>query len=216
MARTGQDDHGSQGDGEGQGIQAVKVATGFPIVVRFPMWLESPEEEQAIRDLRASTTPDRVVAILGGTFVETRLTRCLRNSFVQDELVLVDLFYSSGPLGPFATKIRMAYVLGMVTTQSYKDLINITRVRNAFAHKIETQSFARPDIFAWCHNIRIVETHVHPRSGDKPDIHNHEISMFVDDKEGMLSDPRERFTNAVVLLTKYFSFPFKLGDPATI
>jgi len=40
--------------------------------------------------------------------------------------------------------------------------------------------------------------------------------MFVDDKEGMLSDPRERFINAVVLLTKYFSFPFKPGDPATI
>ena len=110
----------------------------------------------------------------------------------------------------------MVYALGMVTTQSYKDLINITRVRNAFAHKIEAQSFMRPDISAWCHNIRIVETHVHPRSGDKPDIHNHEISMFVDDKEGMLSDPRERFINAVVLLTKYFSFPFKLGDPATI
>jgi DNA-binding MltR family transcriptional regulator len=123
------------------------------------MFPESPEEEQAIRNLQSAS--DRVAAIVGATFIETRLTRFLKGSFVQDDTVLKDLFQPSGQLGAFGTKISMVYILAMVTEQTYKDLICIKKVRNEFADEIEAQSFARNDISKLCMNIKIAEMHTH-------------------------------------------------------
>jgi hypothetical protein len=92
----------------------------------------------------------------------------------------------------------------MVTEQTYKDLICIKKVRNEFAHKIEAQSFSRPDIFQQCMNIKIAETHTHQMLKTQANIHQDEISMFVPNRAAMLADPRQRFVTAVVLLTKYF------------
>ena len=45
-----------------------------------------------------------------------------------------DLFGPMAPLGSFASKIRMAYALNVITRDVYRDLEKLRKLRNAFAH----------------------------------------------------------------------------------
>ena len=45
-----------------------------------------------------------------------------------------NLFGPMAPLGSFASKIRMAYALNVITRDVYRDLAKLRKLGNAFAH----------------------------------------------------------------------------------
>jgi hypothetical protein len=89
---------------------------------------------------------DRTMAIMYGIMLENRLTDIIKLGLHGDTAVRNELFQPSGALGNFAVKIRLAYVLGLLTREYYEDFINISKIRNGFAHKINVKSFHDQEI----------------------------------------------------------------------
>jgi hypothetical protein len=85
---------------------------------------------------------DRAAGIVAGSIAEIRLEQALRSIMKADQATIAtELFRPSGPLGPFRTKIDLAFMLGILSGDAYKDLTNIKNIRNDFAHKLEMDAF---------------------------------------------------------------------------
>lgn len=107
---------------------------------------------------------DRAAGIVAGSIAETRLEQALQSrlraadtSKLQD--IVRELFRASGALGPFSTKIDLAYLMRLLSDEAYKDLTNVKNIRNDFAHKLDHDSFDTPSIRDRCHNFILVDRH---------------------------------------------------------
>jgi hypothetical protein len=63
---------------------------------------------------------DRASALVLANIVENRLTELLRLQMRDDKALADELFNPSGPLGPFGTKIRVAYMFGLLSPEAHK------------------------------------------------------------------------------------------------
>ena len=71
-----------------------------------------------------------LTAILDG-----QLERCLKRAMrPMPNKLYADIFDPMRPLGSFASKVVMAYALGVVTRDTYLELEKVRAIRNAFAH----------------------------------------------------------------------------------
>lgn len=102
---------------------------------------------------------DRGLALVAGDYLSSLLEALLRQVFVDvDGNKLVgDLFRESGPLGSFAVRIRLAYLMGLLGTDTYKALELIRDIRNAAAHSVEPFSLDLPGIREKCENLTTSE-----------------------------------------------------------
>jgi DNA-binding MltR family transcriptional regulator len=89
---------------------------------------------------------DRAVAVVCTAIVENRLTALLKAAMKPDDKVHEDLFRPSGPIGSLATKIKLAYMLGLIHPDVYEDLLLVTKIRNEFAHSVKITSFDDPSV----------------------------------------------------------------------
>lgn len=81
------------------------------------------------------TAEDRAAAIIEVTSLEAALENAIKTKLIplnKDDYR--ELFAPEGPLGTFATKIKLAYALGLYGKHTRKDLDIIRWIRNAFAH----------------------------------------------------------------------------------
>lgn len=115
----------------------------------------TPDERKAFYD---QSSP-RAVAIILATIVENHLTALLRllmrRGSAADKRIADELFRQTGPLGPFATKIRVAYMLRIIHGTTYNDLLVISRIRNRFAHDVSLKSFDDQPIREWIKNMHM-------------------------------------------------------------
>jgi hypothetical protein len=65
------------------------------------------------------------------------------------------LFQPSGPLGNYAVKVRLAYMLGWFDRDFYDDLLAVAKIRNRFAHEIEAKDFSDQRIDAWLKGMKV-------------------------------------------------------------
>lgn len=84
---------------------------------------------------------DRVAAIVGGAYVQEALVIGLRHYLIADKNVFARLFEKSGPLSTFEAQINLAYLCSFISKELRDDLIIIKKVRNDFAHRLDTASF---------------------------------------------------------------------------
>jgi DNA-binding MltR family transcriptional regulator len=104
------------------------------------------EERHAFYD----QSSERAMAVLLGAIVENHLTGLLRLYMRRDEeKVARELFQPSGPLGPFGTKIRLAYMLRIIGPDLYRDLTAISKIRNTFAHDLTVVKFDSAPVRDW-------------------------------------------------------------------
>jgi hypothetical protein len=93
---------------------------------------------------------DRDRAIVLSAIAENHLTSLLQLLMLRHEKEISgQLFNPSGPLGPFRTKIRVAYMLRIIPPEVYKDLILVSKIRNKFAHDLSVKSFDDQKITDW-------------------------------------------------------------------
>lgn len=109
------------------------------------------EERNAFYD----HSSERAMAIVLGTIVENRLTELIQLLMRREKTLVDELFNPSGPLGPFGTKIRLAYMLRIISAETYKDLIVINKIRNKFAHDLSVTTFENQQISAWIQNMHL-------------------------------------------------------------
>jgi hypothetical protein len=93
-------------------------------------FLENESEELAFYDHDSN----RAVGVVWPAIVENRLTDALKAYLRPDDRVFGDLFRPDGALGTFGSKIRLGYMLGLYEEDLKDDLVQLTKIRNAFAH----------------------------------------------------------------------------------
>jgi DNA-binding MltR family transcriptional regulator len=120
-------------------------------------WLvTSPEDLAVLVEINRGAS-DRALAIVAASLIEIHLTKLIKQALIDNAKVEQMLFRSSGPLGAFATKIRLAYMMGMISPEFFKDLEIMREIRNRFAHDTHVGSFDIPEIYRRCLNFTIVE-----------------------------------------------------------
>jgi DNA-binding MltR family transcriptional regulator len=93
---------------------------------------------------------DRDRAIVLSAIAENHLKSLLQLLMRRDEKeISQQLFNPSGPLGPFGTKIRLAYMLRILPPEIHKDLMIVSKIRNKFAHDLSVKSFDDQQIADW-------------------------------------------------------------------
>jgi hypothetical protein len=131
--------------------------------------------------------------------VEIHLTKLIKRAFIPEVktaskgTVQETLFHTSGPLGAFSTKIRLAYIMGMISSEFYKDLQIMREIRNRFAHNTEIGSFDVPEISSRCFNFSLVDKYV---ADTEAGIHGGPTALFLFDTRGaaaLLQNAKQRY-----------------------
>jgi DNA-binding MltR family transcriptional regulator len=100
---------------------------------------------------------DRGAAVLAGSYVENYLATLLK-AWMENTDKADQLFDSSGPLSSFSQRIEIAYAFGIIYLHDYKDLQNIRKIRNYFAHHPKEASFNNSPVREWVANLSMNET----------------------------------------------------------
>lgn len=111
------------------------------------------DEYDAVADMECNQS-DRATAIVCAALLEDRLSTAIRMKCVQDKKVIDQFFRSAGPLGSFSAKSDLGYLLGLFSKEVYTDLYYVRQIRNEFAHKMKTRSFATQRIADLCRNFK--------------------------------------------------------------
>ncbi len=130
---------------------------------RFAAAIPSEEEmRKIIQDLEKenSALADYAIALICQTFVERALEVAISAQLNPlDEQANQRLFdYSAnGPISDFAAKIKLGYSMGIFGQLTKNDLNRIREIRNAFAHSLQSTSFATPEIAEICEMFQVPE-----------------------------------------------------------
>lgn len=146
---------------------------------------------------------DRAAGIVAGSILERRLEEALRSRMKSDQVkISQNLFRPSGALGPFSTKIDLAYLLGFLSDGTYQDLTTIKNIRNDFAHELEIESFDVQSIKDRCKKLTLVERHVGPvPATDGPKIDRPDPYLGLPDYQQKLAEPRFRYVMTAQLIS---------------
>jgi hypothetical protein len=154
-------------------------------------FVETIDEQRAIEEMEAAS--DRAAAIVIASLVESRLTTALQSSMVDIPSIRADFFRSNGPLGSFAAKIDLALLTGLLTEEAQKDLHNMRRIRNVFAHELAPINFdTNAQVAQLCQNFILLEKMIcSMETEDAPQ--GFTFTMKVSDYELLKSLPRGRY-----------------------
>lgn len=104
-------------------------------------------------------TSERTSALVAASALDQLLVQLLQTKFIEmGETELNEIFY--GPravLGGFSERIILCHALGIVSDATKADLDIIRRVRNAFAHRVQSLSFEHHLIKAECLKLKRVD-----------------------------------------------------------
>ncbi len=171
------------------------------------VWVNN-EESSAWAEL--TSTSDRTAAIVGALLVDQRLTRAIVTRCQRDNEIETFLFRPSGPIGSFGAKIRLAFLMNMISRDAYTDLRAFVKIRNDFAHELG-RSFEGQSIKDQCASFSIIEKHIHEWV-DRPGFDDVAAStaylappkVYLRDKNKNLTLPRFRYLATAALFGRAF------------
>ena len=126
---------------------------------------------------------DMGVVLIGAAFLDTTIGTLLSQFFIQSNTAK-DLL-EKGILGDFAVRARLAYVLGLISKDAFRDIVSIAEIRNTFAHHHLALSFNSEDVSTICRKLQ----------------YGSETLKVFDIHEDLIL-PRTRFTLSVVSLSQ--------------
>ena len=109
---------------------------------------------------------DRGCALMAAAYLSDQLELLLRLTLIDDKDVIDELLRPLSPLGSFSGRIEMCYALGLLASQTRRDLHLIRKIRNDFGHVAKILTFAEPAISARCRELRhsVHEAEASPRA----------------------------------------------------
>jgi hypothetical protein len=160
-------------------------------------WMKlTPEQKEQVFQMFADLSEyfrllrkesDRGCAMIVAAHLDDKLGELLRSCMIQDQEDKKELKqFFRGPLGSFASRIKLARYLNIISPQVRADLDTILDIRNDFGHKLEFEDFNTASIRARCMNLR------------------HDL---LEDSQ----NPRERFINTSNVLLFFIDFFLKRG-----
>jgi hypothetical protein len=160
----------------------------------------SADEKEALSDAfsEIDRSDDRAAAIVAAAFLDDHLTIALKTRLHQDEEILKDFFRPSGPLGSFSAKIDLAFLIGLCSRETCKELHTIRDIRNAFAHKGLTRDFNSQRVRDLANNLTFGKKFkITITPADKGDDAE---PVFVSGEEHKPKTPREHYIRACQML----------------
>jgi DNA-binding MltR family transcriptional regulator len=95
----------------------------------------------------------RAAAVMAAAWVDDGLRALLAAYLGRDKKVAADVLQEGGPLGSFGVRIKMAYLLGLITDGLRAELDTIRKVRNEFAHVRTRVSFKTEKVKNWTESL---------------------------------------------------------------
>jgi DNA-binding MltR family transcriptional regulator len=124
------------------GSEVKEISDIFDVVIEFRQSL--------------SAETDRGCALMAGEFLSNELGALLRRHFVDDakacDAVLED---HNGTLGTFSSRIKFAYLLGLIGPIARRELSLVRKIRNEFAHDHKPLDFTAEHIANRCRELRV-------------------------------------------------------------
>lgn len=105
-------------------------------------------------DKELDSNSDRSIALVCCSVLEELLKEKIKTCLVSDNQT-DKLFEANGPFGSAINRTRIAYYMGLITENQFKNLKYMQRVRNIFAHQILDVSFESNKIKNICSNMEI-------------------------------------------------------------
>jgi hypothetical protein len=102
---------------------------------------------------------DRGAALLASAWVDDTLATLVKSELLRDKEVVKDMFRADGALGSFASRIKIAYLMGLIDKFTKHDLDLIRRIRNDFAHVREDIRFTSQKVKARCRELRVAQAY---------------------------------------------------------
>jgi len=94
---------------------------------------------------------DRAMGVIGAADLDEDLGDLLRTFFIDHTEFADNLLSEHGVLGAFASRIKIAFALGLISEGEYKNLDLIREIRKRFAHRPGFEfSFETPEIKDRC------------------------------------------------------------------
>ncbi|UCE60138.1 MAG: hypothetical protein JSU63_00010 [Phycisphaerales bacterium] len=110
------------------------------------------EAQPLFDELQKESERGRV--LLGAAFLNDVLREILASFLRSDQNAVDELLGDNKPLSTFHSRIALCYCLGLITKREYCDLNNINRMRNYFAHRRQSLSFADQKISHLCGSLQ--------------------------------------------------------------
>jgi DNA-binding MltR family transcriptional regulator len=98
---------------------------------------------------------DRAVAIIGAALLDSHMEQLLTSFFVDDYDEARALLGSDRPLGTFGARIRIAYLLGLISKEERDDLWAINQIREFFIREMGELTLADDPLREWCFVLRL-------------------------------------------------------------
>lgn len=127
-------------------------------------WLtRDPHEERFLGAL--ASQPDRVVGLSAPILIDRRLVLAIQARWTdtEDGKLFDELFRDGGALGSPKTRAQVAFAIGLIDEPALKDLLTVLKIRNAFAHLLEADSFEEQRIAALAGNLALPD--LYPAAG---------------------------------------------------
>ena len=104
---------------------------------------------------------DRGAALICAALLDEQLRSLIAAFLIEDESEVEELLGSESklerPLSHFSARIRAAYCLGLISEDERHDLTLIRRIRNDFAHDLDSSSFTKREIADRCRSFRLAK-----------------------------------------------------------
>jgi mannitol operon repressor len=91
----------------------------------------------------------RGAVLISCGFLEEQLKEILLAIMIEVSAAKELAVGSNAPLGTFSSRTSAAYALGLITEDEHHDLMLMRRIRNEFAHQVET-TFDTPSVIDRC------------------------------------------------------------------
>ncbi|SPR97363.1 MltR family transcriptional regulator [Cupriavidus taiwanensis] len=118
-----------------------------------------PEAQESIKTYMKfrrllSEESDRGCALVGAAYLDEEITKLLRSRMVENKSNSDALLNQGRPIGTFSAKIRVAYAMGLIPEDVFRDISAIREIRNKFAHLHGPLSFDDQSIRDQCRSLR--------------------------------------------------------------
>lgn len=97
----------------------------------------------------------RAAGVMWPALVERRIDSLFEVALRPDKKVYDELFQPNTALGNYGTRVKLAYMLGWIHEDIYKDLLTLSKIRNRFAHAIEATDFSDQTISDFLRNMKV-------------------------------------------------------------
>jgi DNA-binding MltR family transcriptional regulator len=119
---------------------------------------EIPELEQ-LSSSKFYSQGDRGTALLACAWVDDTLASLVKSQLLSNAEIVEDMFRPDGTLGTFSSRIKIAYLMGLIDKPTHSDLDIIRRIRNEFAHVREDIRFTNPRVRSRCSELKVAKAY---------------------------------------------------------